>query len=103
MHIPKVLKVGAQRLIIRQSDIVFALDGEPVMGLTKTGTGRIEISTTYHGEKCPEDSIADTFLHEICHSVSAIYGLDLSETQVIGLAGGLLQVIRDNNLDFRKS
>ena len=34
--------------------------------------------------------------------VSGTYGIGLKENQVSGLAGGLLQVIRDNGLDFRR-
>jgi hypothetical protein len=101
MVIPKVIKVGAQRMRVMVQPVV-KLDEEICLGVSQICVGRIEIASTFKGEDVPEDSMADTFLHEVIHATNATYGLDLSETQVMGLAGGLLQVIRDNKLDFRK-
>ena len=101
MIIPRTVKIGAQRLRVTLMPEV-ELDGETCMGVSKSSIGQIEIATTHHGSIVPEDSMADTFLHEVIHVTSNTYGLELSESQVGGLAGGLLQVIRDNKLDFRK-
>jgi hypothetical protein len=100
MKIPKWIKVGQQRLKIVVRDVVKARNGEEILGMTLTSVSVIEIGRTYHGKVCPEDSLADTIFHEIIHSVNSIYGIGLTERQVIGLSGGLLAVIRDNKLDF---
>ena len=101
MKIPSTLKIGAQRLrVILKPDVV--LDDEKVLGVSKSSVGVVELAKTFCGYDIPEDSMADTFLHEIIHATSCTFGCDLTENQVVGLAGGLLQVIRDNNLDFRK-
>ena len=41
-------------------------------------------------------------LHELIHVVSSNRGMRLKEAQVESLANGLFQIIRDNDLDFRK-
>lgn len=38
----------------------------------------------------------DTLLHEVIHGIEIQLGLRLTEAQVTALAGGLLQVMRDN-------
>lgn len=98
MNIPTTVKVGSQRIKVLMID---SLPGDN-LGMAKQGVGKIEVSKTCRGEVVPEDSLADTFLHEIIHVVSGTYGIGLKENQVSGLAGGLLQVIRDNGLDFRR-
>jgi hypothetical protein len=45
---------------------------------------------------------AQTFLHEIIHGVDFSFDINLQEDQVRRLAVGLIAVIRDNQLDFRK-
>lgn len=101
MRIPSRVKIGAQRYRVVECDSISWRDDE-LLGLTRCGVGEISIARTHYGRDVPEDSKSDTFLHEVIHSVSGVYGLGLSERQVSGLAGGLLQVIRDNRLDFRR-
>jgi hypothetical protein len=43
-----------------------------------------------------DDLHADTFLHEILHVIDFTVGLELTEKQVIGIAGGLYAVWKDN-------
>jgi hypothetical protein len=101
MKIPRTIKIGAQRIkVVVVPSVV--MDDEEVLGISKSVIGRIEVASRFEGYEVPEDSMADTFLHEVIHATSCTYGCDLTENQVNGLAGGLLQVIRDNNLDFRK-
>ena len=45
----------------------------------------------------PEDRTAVAFLHEILHFVNTY----LEEKEVTFISEGLMQVIRDNDLDFR--
>jgi hypothetical protein len=98
MKIPSTVKIGAQEFEVVWTDSV---DGDQ-LGLTKSHLNRLEIARNVDGEKIPEGSLVDTFMHEVLHAISTTYGLELRERQVAGLAGGLLQVIRDNRLDFRK-
>jgi hypothetical protein len=43
-----------------------------------------------------DDLYADTLLHEILHVIDFTIGLELTEKQVIGIAGGLYAVWKDN-------
>ncbi len=101
MKIPKNLKIGAQTVKVRFRDKLIHGDEEQ-LGISKMSTNKIELARTYMGEKLPEGSVTDTFLHEILHASNTNYGIGLKEDQVCGLAGALLAVIRDNDLDFRK-
>ena len=100
MKIPKNLKIGAQKIRVSFPKIVRSQD-EEVLGISSASVGKIKIAKNYHGDPCPEDSLADTFLYEIIHIVNANFGIELKENQVAGVAGSLLMVIRDNGLDFR--
>jgi len=105
MHVPKSIKVGASNFKVRlvpdewedQKD-----KGSFFLGQMRYGNQEIDVALRSEGKALPEASIADTFLHEVIHAVSRTYGIGLTENQTGGLAGGLLQVIRDNSLDFRK-
>lgn len=99
MKIPSHVKVGAQDISIILKESIRGEDGE-VLGHSKMHFNRIEMAQTIDGESLPEGCVADTFMHELIHIGSFIFGLDLSEPQVSGLAGTLLHIIRDNNLDF---
>jgi hypothetical protein len=101
MRIPDPVKIGAATVRVQLTDSVKS-EGYDVLGTSKGCIGRIEISTTYMGEPITEEAMADTFLHEILHILSGNFGLGLTERQVAGLSGGLLMVIRDNDLDFRE-
>lgn len=109
MKIPKELRIGAQTVKV---ELVDSLEGHrelgDAIGHSSGSINRILLSRSvddpYAGVPAlmPESVMTDTFLHEIIHMVSNNYGIGLDENQVMGLAGALLQVIRDNNLDFRK-
>jgi hypothetical protein len=99
MRIPSKVRIGAQAF-----DVVFTdnCDDAQNLGVTKAHLNRMEIARKADGERIPEGSLTDTFMHEIIHAISITYGLGLKERQVAGLAGGMLAVIRNNGLDFRK-
>lgn len=101
MKIPKRLKVGAHVVRVKFRDHV-TYEGEEVCGLSQSAFDKIDLAKRYQGKRVPEGSLADTFLHEVIHVASSHFGIGLKEDQVTGLAGALLHVIRDNNLDFRK-
>jgi len=102
VKIPKRVKIGADDIRVKFKNTVKCADGESVLGISKGSVGRIEIAKRFNGENVTESTIADTFLHEIFHILNANMGINLKERQVAGIAGGLLMVIRDNDLDFRK-
>lgn len=100
MLIPKSLKIGASRHKVVLKPECWG-EKAKYLGEVYSGSQEIWLAKNADGKVLPESSVADTFLHEVIHSVSRTYGLGLRENQVAGLAGGLLQVIRDNKLDFR--
>ena len=75
-------------------------DCEMALGLAHLFTNKIGICTAMDGEAISESIVAEAYMHEICHHISAKLGLELIESQIAGMACGLLQVIRDNRLDF---
>lgn len=104
MKIPPILKIGAHYVDVVITDTPLQLDGceSDALGTARYATNRIEIrSVSPEGDAVPESVIADTLLHEILHLASCTYGLDLEESQVMGVSGALLGIIRDNGLDFR--
>lgn len=102
MVIPESLKVGAHDVSVRWSDCLVDKDGDQLFGLTTPWMNLIEIARHYREIGLPESSIADAYFHEITHIINAMFGLDLTENQIVGLSGAWLMVIRDNDLDFRE-
>jgi hypothetical protein len=72
------------------------------LGLADYTHDEISLVKTYQGKKLKESKRAEIFLHEIFHQISDKYGLELNEKLTKPLAMGLFQVLRDNDLDFRK-
>jgi hypothetical protein len=102
VKIPKVVKIGCHRVDVLWDEDCCGEDGEQFLGKAQASLNRITMrKRDDDGLKMPESVLADTFLHEVLHLVSQNYGVDLTEAQVAGVAGGLLGVIRDNELDFR--
>jgi hypothetical protein len=101
MKIPDLTKVGANDVAVQYSNDLKDKDGDHIFGLATPWMNLIELSTHYQGQALPEGTITDTYFHEITHIINATYGLELEEHQIIGLTGAWLQVIRDNDLDFR--
>ena len=106
MKIPKQIKIGAARYRVQLEPDSFASYDEPDgkkenIGEHITALMLLRVATYVGQKKIPEESLTDTVLHEILHGISRVYGIGLTENQVCGLSGGLMQVIRDNKLDFR--
>ena len=90
MNIPTTLKIGANTITIKR------------VGLTESdadqngGWFEWEKNQMCIARGMPEDREATCFLHEIIHALN-IY---IPEREVTALSEGLMQVIRDNNLNF---
>jgi hypothetical protein len=50
----------------------------------------------------PEDNQAEAFLHEIIETINVKNNLQVNHTALTVISEFLFQVIRDNDLDFRK-
>jgi hypothetical protein len=103
VKIPKQLKIGCSKWKVRFVDTLPDQDevGKFLYGCASFADEVITLARSYKDKSIVETCEADTFLHEVIHCASQTYGLSLDERQVAGLAGALLQVIRDNKLDFR--
>lgn len=97
------MKVGCALWKVRFVDELPDPDeaGKFLYGSASFSNEVITLARSYKGVGVAETCEADTFLHELIHCLSQNYGLALDERQVSGLAGSLLQAIRDSNLDFR--
>jgi hypothetical protein len=107
VNIPKRLKIGG-----RDYDVFYPhtfLDStKPLYGLHDPSAQTIKIGQMdeFNVPRHPQ-SITHTFMHEILHAIDNVYLCDTirvqdnCETIIDQLSEGLLQVIRDNQLDFR--
>lgn len=107
MKIPKTIKIGAIRYRVKQENDSFHAYNSPNDAKDSVGEHipmiqTIRVSVRDNKRKILEPTITDTILHEVIHAVSRVYGIGLTENQVAGLSGGLMQVMRDNKLDFSK-
>jgi hypothetical protein len=100
MKIPKTLKIGAHQVAIVKHESINDDEYGDCCGLARMDSLVIELAGKVSYGDLPETKQAETFLHEIIHFVSHNAGLDLKERQILGLAHGLFQVIRENKLDF---
>lgn len=92
MKIPNSIKVGANIISITKKPLIKS-DEEHNGGWFDWESNQMFIATDM-----PEDRTATCFLHEILHAMN----MYLEEQEVTFLSESLIQVIRDNNLDFRK-
>lgn len=98
MKIPRRIRIiGREFTIVREHESLFR---ENCYGTIEWDECKIRMR-----EKKPyylEFQEAQTLLHEIVHGVDFSMGIHLDEEQTTRLSTGLMAVIRDNNLDFRK-
>lgn len=107
MKIPSKIKIGPYKI-----EIVYPykfVETDNKTGVASFQDTKILLSNNFCGIERTEQSVDVTFLHEIIHWVLYVYcgkalcsGEENEEQIVNGLALGLLQVIRDNKLDFSK-
>jgi|SRR6185436_5308986 len=91
MKIPEKIKIGGNNFKISRGSYRGEFDRDG-------GALYWETNDLYLANDMPEDREATCFLHEILHGLN-IY---LTEEQATYISEGLIQIIRDNNLDFRK-
>ena len=91
MKIPKKVKIGANTFTIKRGS--FRTESDMDGGFLE-----YETNILFLANDLPETRKATIFLHEVLHGLN-IY---LTEEQATYLSEGLMQIIRDNNLDFRK-
>lgn len=104
MKIPKRLKIDGLAVRVTETRTIKKVGkkkGDKYLGLAEITHGRITLATHHDGRELPEGKRAETFMHEILHYIAAQRGINLAEDTVKSLAGGLMAVIRDNDLDFR--
>lgn len=108
MKIPKLVKIGG-----RDYRVIYPhkfQDSHCVLyGLHDPGTQTIRLSLKdEQGSDRHPQSIEHTLLHEIIHAIDAVYfggklsAWDKGEDAIDQLAEGLMQVIKDNKLDFSR-
>lgn len=90
MKIPAILKIGANSINIKRVTLTES-DADQNGGWFEWEKNQMCIA-----KGMPEDREATCFLHEIIHALN-IY---IPEREVTALSEGLMQVIRDNNLNF---
>ncbi len=101
MKIPKRIKIGGHWVKVKYP-YVFK-DSLDNVGQTDYTERFILVASMYKGTALCESEIAETFFHEILHQVVSIYSGDQLEEKVHAqISQGLFQVLRDNDLDFRK-
>ena len=103
MKIPDKIKMSSQTINIVFKGRVLDEKNEYCHGIAYPSLNKIELSTLREdGRFISESMIADTFMHEIFETIAANFGMDISHEQILCLTSALLDVIRTNNLDFRK-
>ena len=92
MNIPDKLKIGGNTIKVKR-DLLREVDSEHNGGWFTWEDNLMCIATDM-----PKDREATCFLHEILHAINTY----MEEKDVTFLSEALIQVIRDNNLDFTK-
>ena len=88
MDCPSRIKVVGKNYAI---EILDRVDEDDSLGYSDETNQKVLLKRAQHFE-----ALKDTLLHEVVHAIDHAIGLDLREEQVRGLAGGILQVLRDN-------
>ena len=101
MKIPNHLKIGGHKVEIKKNHLFREIDH--CLGMTLELEDKILLSSKEQGIPLSEAPEAVNFLHEIFHWVDIVYlGRKLTEDEVKVLAEGFFQVLRDNELNFKK-
>lgn len=103
MKIPQTLKIGGHEVKVKTVKQIEAGDRTAQV---RTSQNIIWVADTYRDEGkkivIPESMRAEGLLHEIIHYVLLQNGYGVLEKMTTSLASGMFQVLRDNNLDFRR-
>jgi hypothetical protein len=103
MKIPKTLIIiGHTVKVILKEKVV--LHGKQEAGVASFNDNKIFLATKADDgavDVC-NSNLKETLLHECFHFIDEAMHLKLTEHQILCLARGILALIKDNNLDFRK-
>ena len=100
MKIPTSIKVNSHKVKIRRFKNIKEPAMLEAMGYADLPNNEIVLRKEYAGKTLKESTQTEVFLHEMLHFISHLYGIPLLECKVNQLAGALLQVIRDNKINF---
>ena len=98
MKIPKSIRIAGHDVRV----LVVKKFKEHYKGESYANKNLVRIARESHGQPFAKDQISSTLLHEIIHQIDDKYDIGLSEKKLRKLETGLFQVLRDNDLDFRK-
>jgi hypothetical protein len=98
MKIPRSIKIASHKVKVKVVKNITEPAG--VLGYADLTHNLIVLRKEYNGQSLDESTITEVLLHEIIHQVAELYGISLTEKEIRQLGAGLLQVIRDNRLDF---
>jgi hypothetical protein len=106
MKLPAEVKIGGREYKIT-FPYLFQDNAQVLYGLHDPGMLSIRISEVDEsGNKRTDFALLQTFLHELIHAVDYVYNQgaltrsDNGERTIDQLAEGLLQVLRDNEINF---
>lgn len=89
MYLPKTLQIGPYTIYVVRDDLSWAEDrDETIAGLWKH-----EEYTIYLSRNLLDVELLDTFLHELAHACSDLYGAELSEGQAQCLGTAMAQAL----------
>ena len=72
------------------------------MGEAANITNTIVVADNCHKQKMADEHLASTLLHEIMHHIDFKHDIKIGHKKLRMLETGLFQVLRDNDLDFRR-
>lgn len=96
MKIPKRIDVAGHDVTIRRKKL------DKCFGRFNKATGLMLLDTEWDGEKYTDSVIETALLHEITEAVNFYYDIGLTHRQIKLIEIGFFQVLRDNDLNFRK-
>ncbi len=94
LKMPKKLKIGG-----RVYTVIFLKEHkENLLGQVNHTTRKIILFRYSHGDKITKQGFEETLLHEIIHSINAVFDIEIKETVINRLSEGLYQVLKDNKI-----
>ncbi len=94
MNLPEKIKIGAHEVTVLLQNRKESQE----MGYFDIWHSNIGINI----DGTPEDIQAEVLLHEVLEAVCHFNEIRIEHNQLTAISEGIFQVIRDNDLDFRK-
>ena len=95
MEIPNKIKVGGHEIEVRMVPV-------KDIGCAGEYNDYYQTISLRRDPDTPDDAIEEAFLHEIIEAIKFKNCLQLDHTVLTVVSEGVFQVIRDNDLDFRR-